>query len=219
MIGIGRQTSDVTFEEINVQLTKKVLDLCKKSHIKKIIYISGLGVTKQTTSAYFISKYRAEREIIKSGINYTILRASYIVGSNDPLTKNLKKQIKNGKIIIPGSGKYYLQPIYVEDVAKIILFAIESKKLINKIIDLVGPQKITFSEYITTFTNKKNIKIENVDLEKVYRDALVNSNYIYGVEDLNIMLGNFLGDYKKLKKLCNFEFRKFSDVLKASSFP
>ena len=68
-------------------MTKKIIKLCKKTKIKKIIYISGLGVTSKSTSAYFISKYKAEQEIIKSGLDYTILRASYIIGKNDSLTK------------------------------------------------------------------------------------------------------------------------------------
>jgi NADH dehydrogenase len=68
--------------------------LCKRAKIKKIVYNSGLGVNKSTTFGYFISKLKAEQQIIKSGLDYAILRASYIIGKNDPLTKNLLKQAK-----------------------------------------------------------------------------------------------------------------------------
>ena len=80
LIGIGVESSGSTFEEINVNLTKNTIKLCKKSGIKKIIYISGLGVSKNNTSSYFASKYKAEQEIINSGLDYTIFRASYIIG-------------------------------------------------------------------------------------------------------------------------------------------
>jgi len=63
LIGIGIESSGSTFEEINVNLTKNTIKLCKKSGIKKIIYISGLGVSKNNTSNYFTSKYKAEQEI------------------------------------------------------------------------------------------------------------------------------------------------------------
>ncbi len=128
LIGIGRESPKSTFEEINVGLTKNAIKTCKKCGIKKIIYISGLGVSKSNTSNYFISKYRAEQEIINSGLDYTIFRASYIIGKTDHLTKSLSKQMKKGTIVIPGSGRYRLQPIFVEDVAKIILEAILEKK-------------------------------------------------------------------------------------------
>ena len=99
LIGIGRQSPKSTFEEIHVNLTKNVIKACKKAGIKKIVYISGLGVSKNNESSYFVSKYKAEQEIINSGLDYTIFRASYIIGKKDYLTKFLSKQMKNGVII------------------------------------------------------------------------------------------------------------------------
>ena len=158
LIGTGYQNISSDFENVNVQITKNTVSLCKKSGIKKIIYLSGLGVSKNSTSGYFISKYKAEQEIINSGLDYTIFRASYILGKNDPLTKCLNNQIKNGCIIIPGSGNYHLQPIFVNDVAKIIFLSINSKQFSNKIFDLVGPEVISFHDYVTSFIGMKNIK-------------------------------------------------------------
>jgi len=105
LIGIGRQSSKSTFEEINLNLTKNVIKACKNAGIKKIIIISGLGVSRSNKSDYFISKYKAEQDIINSGLDYTIFRASYIIGKTDYLTMILSKQMKKGVIIIPGSGK------------------------------------------------------------------------------------------------------------------
>jgi len=99
---------------------------------------------KKTTSSYFISKLKAEQLIVNSGLDYTIFRPSYILGTDDLLSQNLKKQIKKGFITIPGSGNYKLQPISVNDVAKIILQATTSKKFSKKIIDLVGPETVSF---------------------------------------------------------------------------
>ncbi|MEX0640972.1 MAG: NAD-dependent epimerase/dehydratase family protein [Nitrosopumilaceae archaeon] len=213
LIGTGRQTIKSTYESVNVELTKKVVQLCKKTKIKKIVYISGLGVSSNTVSSYFISKYKAENEIITSGLDYTILRASYIIGKNDPLTKNLNGQIKSGKIIIPGSGKYHLQPIFVNDVAKVIYNSVVSKKFSNKIIELVGPESVTFKEFVNLFKGKTKLKIENMDLEHAYYDALHNPASRYGVDDLNIMIGDFVGNHNTLKKLCDFKFKKIREIL------
>ncbi len=213
LIGSGRQTITSTYESVNVELTKKILQLCKIKKIKKIVYISGLGVSNHSVSSYFISKYKAEQEIITSGLDYTILRASYIIGKNDPLTKNLRSQIKSGKIIIPGSGKYHLQPIFVNDVAKVIYNSIILKTFSNKIIELVGPETVTFKEFINIFKGKTKLKIEKMDLENAYYDALHYPTSIYGVDDLNIMIGDFVGNHSKLKTLSNFEFKKIREIL------
>jgi len=99
LIGIGRQSSKSTFEEINLNLAKNVIKACKNAGIKKIIFISGLGVSRSNKSDYFVSKYKAEREIINSGLDYTIFRASYIMGKTDHLTKILSMQMKKGILL------------------------------------------------------------------------------------------------------------------------
>ena len=217
LIGTGKQTIDSNYKSVNLELTKKIIEICRKSKIKKIVYISGLGVSENSISSYFISKYKAEQEIINSGLDYTILRASYIIGKNDPLKNNLTNQIQTGKIIIPGKGNYHLQPIFINDVAEIIYQSIISKKFSNKIIDLVGPEKVTFKEFVRIFKGKRKIKIENIELENAYRDALHNPNSNYGIDDLNIMIGDFTGNHNILKKLIRLKFKKFRDVLQSSS--
>ncbi|TMR68173.1 NAD-dependent epimerase/dehydratase family protein, partial [Streptococcus pseudopneumoniae] len=66
LIGTGRQTIDSTYKSVNLSLTKKIIEICKKARITKIVYISGLGVSNNSISSYFISKYKAEQEIINS---------------------------------------------------------------------------------------------------------------------------------------------------------
>ena len=211
LIGIGRETPMSTFEEINVNLTKNAIKACKKTGIKKIIYISGLGVSKNSTSSYFASKYRAEREIINSGLDYTIFRASYIIGKTDHLTKSLSKQMKKGVIIIPGSGRYRLQPIFVEDVTKIILEAVIEKKFSNKILDLVGPRKISFEDFVKLFSKNMKVKFKKINLDNAY------DNDIYSSESLDILIGDYTSDVKHLQKLTNVKLTTLEKFLQTSS--
>ena len=212
LIGIGVESSGSTFEEINVNLTKNTIKLCKKSGIKKIIYISGLGVSKNNTSNYFTSKYKAEQEIINSGLDYTIFRASYIIGKTDHLTKSLSKQMKKGVIIIPGSGKYQLQPIFVEDVAKIILKSILEKKFSKKILDLVGPRKISFEDFVKLFSKNTKVKFKKINLKNVYDEGT------YSSESLDLLIGDYTSDMTQLQKLASIKLTPVEKFLESSSF-
>ena len=216
LIGIGRESPKSTFEEINLNLTKNVIKACKNAGIKKIIFISGLGVSKNNQSDYFISKYSAEREIINSGLDYTIFRASYIMGKTDYLTKALSMQMKKGTISIPGSGKYRLQPIFVLDVAKIILEAILEKKFSKKIIDLVGPQKISFEDFVKLFAKNTRVKIKKINLDDAYDEAKHNMKAVYGLESLNILVGDYTSDGKQLQKLSNVKLTTVREFLQTS---
>ena len=217
LIGSGRETPENGFHETNTELTKKIVEQCKKTKIKKIIYNSGLGVSKYSTSSYFISKLKAEKSIITSGLDYTIFRPSYIIGNDDYLSTSLKKQIKNGFVIIPGSGNYKLQPIYVKDVAEIILKAITSKKFSKKIIDLVGPKTVSFENFVKTFIGSKNVKIQKINLENAYFEAIHNPKSIFGVDDLNILVGSFTGNFRSLEQISGIKLKSYKEILKSSS--
>jgi len=215
LVGIGKQSVSSDYDMINTDLTKHVVNLSKKARIKKIIFLSGLGVSSNTALGYFISKYNAEKQIIDSGLDFTIFRPSYIVGKDDLLSKNLKNQIKSGEIIIPGSGTYSIQPIHVSDVVKVIFESLSQLKFNNKIFDLVGPDFVTFEKYVKLFSKGTKTKIRKINLEDVYHNAIINSKSNFGIDDLNILIGNFKGNHKKLSKLSKIKFQSVLELLQS----
>ena len=215
LVGIGKQSIKTDYDIVNVEFTKHIVNLSKKAKIKKFIFTSGLGVSPNTSSGYFISKYKAERLVVNSGLNYTIFRPSYIVGKDDLFTKYLKKQIKKGKIEIPGSGTYSIQPIYIKDVVKIFLQSVHQTKFRNKIIDLVGPDHITFEQYVKFFSKGTKTSIKKINLEDVYHAAITNSKSDFGVDDLNILIGNFKGNHNKLRKITGMKFQSVMKLLES----
>ena len=215
LVGIGQQSVNSDYNMINTEFTQHIVNLSKKANIQKIVYLSGLGVSTKTTLGYFISKYNAENFIINSGLDYTIFRPSYIVGTDDMFTKYLKRQIKNGEINIPGSGTYSIQPIHISDVVKIIFESTLQPKFKNKIIDLVGPDFITFEKYVKLFSKGTKTSIKKIKLEDAYHDAITNPKSDFGVDDLNILIGNFKGNHEKLKKITNIEFESVVGLLQS----
>ena len=215
LVGIGKQSVNVDYDMINTDLTKRIVDLSKTSQIKKIVFLSGLGVSRNTSLGYFISKYNAERQIIHSGLNFTIFRPSYIVGKDDLFSKNLKNQIKSGEIIIPGSGSYSIQPIHVSDVVKVIFESVSQSRFNNKIIDLVGPDYVTFEKYVKLFSKGAKVKIRKIDLENAYHSAIINSKSDFGIDDLNILIGNFKGNQERLSKISKIKFQSVLETLQS----
>lgn len=219
LVGIGKQSVNSDYDAINAELTRDIVDLSKKANIKKIVYLSGLGVSAKTTLGYFISKYNAENFIADSGLDYTVFRPSYIVGTDDMFTKYLKRQIKNGEIGIPGSGAYSIQPIHISDVVKIIFESALQSKFNNKIIDLVGPDFVTFEKYVKLFSKGTKTSIKKIRLEDAYHDAITNPKSDFGVDDLNILIGNFKGNHEKLKKVTGMKFESVVELLQSRRLP
>ena len=216
LIGTGKQSVDSDFESINVGLTKHFVNLSKKTRIKKFIYFSGLGVSPTTPLGYFISKYKAEILIQHSGLNHTIFRPSYIIGKDDLFTKFLKTQIQNGSIEIPGSGKFLVQPIHIDDVKQIVLKSILDKKFDNQILDLVGPEKILFKDYVRLFSKNSDVIVKKINLEDAFHKAIHTSNSEFGVDDLILLLGGFTGNHEKLKEISGMKFQSILGLLNSS---
>ena len=206
LVGIGRQSVRIGYDEVNVQYARNAVDLCRKARIKKIVYISGLGASPNTPIAYFISKFKAERIIAESGLNHTIFRSSYIVGRGDALTKHIVKQMRAGAIEIPGSDRCAMQPIHIDDVAKVIFRSIRQSGFKNKIIDLVGPETVTLEQYARHVAGA-NTEIRRISLEDAYRAAIVNPRTYFGVDDLGILAGNFVGNHSRLREISKMKFR------------
>ena len=129
----------------------------------------------------------------------------------------LKKQIKIGQIQIPGSGNYSIQPVYIDDVSQIIFNAITQNRFSKMILDLVGSESITFEKYVREFSSGTNTKIKKVSLENVYHEAISNPHSKFGVDDLNLLIGDFKGDYKKLKNISKIKFSSIRKLLKSGS--
>ncbi len=104
-----------------------------------------------------------------------------------------------------------LQPISILDVCSCINVALNSSKFSNKIIDLVGPNEISFEKLIKQ-SIPDNVKTKKITLEYAYKQALNDINFEYGVEDLNILVGNYTGNHKKLKNLTNLVFKKIKSL-------
>ena len=213
LVGIGKQSVSADYDIINTDLTRYIVNLSKKAKIKKIIFLSGLGVSPDTSLSYFISKYNAEKQIINSGLNFTIFRPSYIVGKDDLLSKNIKKQIKSGEIIIPGSGTYSIQPIHVSDVVKVLFESVSELRFNNKILDLVGPDYITYEKYVKLFSKGTKTRIQKINLEEAYHNAIMNSKSNFEIDDLNILIGNFKGNHRKLSQISKINFQSVLDFL------
>jgi len=113
--------------------------------------------------------------------------------------------------LIPGSGKYVIQPISIIDVCKVIDVALHGKNFSRKTVDLVGPKKISFKKFLEN-SAKSTVVLENISLKKARTRAITKKNFPYGIEDINILSGNFQGNNDKLEKLSGLKFKKIRSI-------
>ncbi|MEK0349122.1 MAG: epimerase, partial [Nitrosopumilus sp.] len=69
--------------------------------------------------------------------------------------------------------------------------------------------------YVKLFSKGTKTIIRKINLEDVYYSAITNSNSDFGVDDLNILIGNFKGNHNKLRKITEMKFQSVLELLKS----
>ncbi|MBI3911261.1 MAG: NAD(P)H-binding protein [Armatimonadetes bacterium] len=136
----------VTFDQA-VENTKTLISAAEAAGIRRIVHISITHASEASPLPYFRGKGLLEKAIIHSRLSYTILRPTVIFGAEDILINNIAWLLRRFPVfVVPGSGDYRLQPVFVENMAEIAVAAGQREE--NRIIDAVGPEVFTFNELV-----------------------------------------------------------------------
>lgn len=134
--------SDFT-HSLAVNNTLRLFDAAKKAGVKRIIHVSITNPSENSHLEYFKGKAILERALIDSGIPYTILRPAVLFGKEDILINNIAWFLRKFPVFgVFGDGNYRLQPIYVDDLAKLAIDY--GQKTRDYIIDAIGPETFTY---------------------------------------------------------------------------
>ncbi|MCP4134158.1 MAG: NAD(P)H-binding protein [bacterium] len=130
-----------------VDNTQILFEAAKKAGVERIVHVSITNPSEGSDLEYFNSKAYLEKELIHSGISYTILRPAVLFGFEDILMNNIAWLLRRFPLFgVFGKGDYRIQPVYVDDLAKL---AVEyGTKEENSIIDAIGPETFTFKELV-----------------------------------------------------------------------
>ncbi|MGA7193738.1 MAG: NAD(P)H-binding protein, partial [Anaerolineales bacterium] len=107
-----------------VENTRKLINAASRAGVKRIVHISITNPTADSPLPYFWGKAANEKAVIESGMSYAILRPTVLIGAEDILINNIAYLMKRFPFfILPGDGSYRLQPVYVEDLANLVVEA------------------------------------------------------------------------------------------------
>ena len=136
-------------ERINVGGTVNMLDTARRDGVRQFIHLGALGVEERAALHYASSKARAERAVRESGLTYTILKPSLMWGERDGFFNIVAALVKVPAPIVPvpGNGKSRFQPIWVGDVARVVVAAVQAPATFaGRSLELGGPRYWTYAE-------------------------------------------------------------------------
>jgi NADH dehydrogenase len=135
---------------VNAQGTEVLLEECRAAGVTKILLVSSIATTFPPNTGYHYAdaKRSAEDAVSRSGLQFTILRPTVITGPGSPNLKSLEKLALLPFIVMPGSGRAWVQPIEVSDVARSIADLVRQDAFANEIVELGGPEVLTMESHL-----------------------------------------------------------------------
>jgi len=153
LVGIIREFPGrgITFERLHFEATRNVLAAAAAAGVKRHLQMSALGTRPAAVSAYHRTKFRAEETVRASGLDWTIFRPSIIFGPQDDFVNKLAGFIKGYPAVpVIGDGKYRLQPISADDVARCFTMALDMPETIGQTFELCGPDRLSYNDLLDT---------------------------------------------------------------------
>lgn len=130
-----------------VQNTRTLIKAAEDAGVRKIVHVSISSASEESPLPYFRGKGLLEQAVINSRLSYAIIRPTVIFGDEDILINNIAWFLKRLPVFgVPGAGDYRLQPVFVEDMAQIVVdAAYQDEDLVS---DAVGPETYTFDALV-----------------------------------------------------------------------
>ncbi len=146
--------------QIDIQGTQSLVIAARQMRIDRIIYLSHIGADRESAYPLMKAKAIAEHAIKSSGIPFTIFRSAIAFGKGDHFTNSLAFILKISPffVMLPDQGSTVLQPIWIEDLVKIMAWNLQNPQTENEIIEVGGPEYLTFREICTMIAEKLRIK-------------------------------------------------------------
>jgi len=126
---------------------KILFQAARSAGVERIVHTSITNPSLQSPLEYFSGKAEVEEALKKSGLSYAILRPAVLFGPEDILINNIAWLLRCLPVFgMFGRGLYKLQPIYVDDYAKLAVE--QGKAQANNVIDAIGPETFTYRELV-----------------------------------------------------------------------
>jgi NADH dehydrogenase len=146
--------------DIDIQGTRAVVQAASDAKIERFFFISHLGADRASAYPVLKAKAIAEEFIRRSGLNYTILRSAIVFGPGDGFTTGLARIMSALPLFFlqPGDGGVLLQPIWIEDLATCLTWALDYPETTNRMIEIGGPEYLSFNQIAEFIMQATGIK-------------------------------------------------------------
>ncbi len=135
-------------EQVNAGGTRAVIHAMYGAGVHRLVHVGALGVADDPRLHYARSKALGEQAVRESALDWTILKPSLLWGPRDGFFNIVAGLVRMspGVVPVPGNGKSRFQPLWIDDLARCIVLALEGPGTVGQVYELGGPRIWTYRE-------------------------------------------------------------------------
>jgi uncharacterized protein YbjT (DUF2867 family) len=174
LAGIERRGAYGSLADVDIRGTQAVVNAAVDARVDRFFYLSHLGAERGSAYPVFKAKAIAEEFIRRSKIDFTIVRTAIVYGINDGFTTGLAQLLFALPFIflVPGDGKIFIQPLWVEDLVTCLAWALDDERTRNQLYEIGGPEALTFNQVLGIIISNLGIQRRLVHVRLPYLRGL-----------------------------------------------
>lgn len=147
--------------DIAASNTERLVTAAREAGVQRLVHVSITNPSEDSELPYFRGKALVENLIKSSGISYAIIRPTLIFGTQDILLNNIAWFLRKFPLFpVGGTGEYRVQPVYVDDLATMMVAA--GQDCTNRVFDAVGPETYTYEQLVSLIAKSTGSKAKLV---------------------------------------------------------
>jgi uncharacterized protein YbjT (DUF2867 family) len=128
-----------------IESSRLLFAAARRAGVERIVHVSITNPSPASRLPYFRGKALVESDLAQSGSPYSIVRPTWLFGGErDVLVNNIAWILRRAPVFpVPGNGRYRVQPVHVEDLARLCVQAAGDDE--DTVIDAAGPEQMRFA--------------------------------------------------------------------------
>jgi uncharacterized protein YbjT (DUF2867 family) len=154
---------------------RALFEAARRAGVARIVHLSIANPSIDSPLPYYRGKALVEQALTAVDVPYSIVRPTWIFGGGrDVLANNIAWILRHMPVfVVPGDGRYLVQPIHVDDLADICVGAAHGQS--DVIIDAAGPDAISFETLVRAIRDAVSRRTPIVHASPAVMEALARA--------------------------------------------